>query len=69
MKNRQLRGVFIPHLLIYTVTIKEDLIIKFKEMEELAMKGFNTGDGYMGLVDGKYILFASESDYYEYMND
>ena len=28
------------------------------------MKGFNTGDGYMGLVDGKYILFASESDYY-----
>lgn len=33
------------------------------------MKGFNTGDGYMGLVDGKYILFASESDYYEYMND
>ena len=31
-------------------------------MEELAMKGFNTGDGYMGLVDGKYILFASESD-------
>ena len=20
------------------------------------MKGFNTGDGYMGLVDGKYIL-------------
>ena len=33
------------------------------------MKGFNTGEGYMGLVDGKYILFASESDYYEYMND
>ena len=28
-----------------------------------------TVDGYMGLVDGKYILFASESDYYEYMND
>ena len=26
------------------------------------MKGFNTGDGYMGLVNGKYILFASESD-------
>ena len=38
-------------------------------MEKLAMKGFNTSDGYMGLVDGKYILFASESDYYEYMND
>ena len=39
-------------------------------MEELAMrKGFTTGDGYMGFVEGRYILFASESDYYEYMND
>ena len=26
------------------------------------MKGFNTGDGYMGMVDGEYILFASEAD-------
>ena len=33
------------------------------------MKGFSTGDGYMGLVDGKYILFASESNYYESMYD
>lgn len=31
------------------------------------MKGYNTFDGYMGLVEGKYILFASEADYYEYM--
>lgn len=23
-KNRKLRGIFMPHLLIYTVTIKED---------------------------------------------
>lgn len=61
-------GVFIPHLLLYTVTIKESLK-KFKETEELAMKGFNTNDGYMGFVDGKYILFASESDYNEYMRD
>ena len=30
-------------------------------MEELAMKGFNTGDGYMGLVDGKRI-FANLQD-------
>lgn len=33
------------------------------------MKGFSTSDGHMGLVEGRYILFASESDYYEYMND
>lgn len=33
------------------------------------MKGYNTPDGYMGLVDGKYILFASEADYREYLED
>ena len=31
------------------------------------MKGFNTASGYMGLVDGEYMLFASEEDYLEYM--
>ena len=36
------------------------------------MKGFNTSDGYMGLVEGRYILFASESDFlifYTYKRD
>lgn len=33
------------------------------------MKGYHTGKGYMGLVDGRYVLFASEADYYEYLND
>lgn len=31
------------------------------------MKGYTTDIGYMGYVDGKYILFASEADYLEYM--
>lgn len=31
------------------------------------MKGYNTPEGYMGLVKGKYQLFASETEYYEYM--
>ena len=35
----------------------------------IMMKGYVNGEGYMGYVDGKYILFASEFDYYEYMND
>ena len=30
------------------------------------MKGYVTESGYMGYVDGRYILFASESDYIEY---
>lgn len=33
------------------------------------MKGYNTSEGYMGLVDGRYVLFASEADYREYMED
>ncbi len=31
------------------------------------MKGYVTSNGYMGLVDGRYILFATETEYYEYL--
>lgn len=31
------------------------------------MKGYYTASGYMGLVEGDYILFASEQEYREYM--
>lgn len=33
------------------------------------MKGYHTANGYMGLVDGRYVLFASEKDYLEYLED
>ena len=33
------------------------------------MKGYFTESGYMGYVDGKYILFASESDYLEFFRE
>lgn len=33
------------------------------------MKGFYTGEGYMGYVDGKYILFASDREYFEFMEE
>ena len=33
------------------------------------MKGYATETGYMGYVDGRYMLFASEEDYREYMED
>ncbi len=29
------------------------------------MRGYYTMSGYYGLIDGRYVLFASESDYYE----
>ncbi len=33
------------------------------------MKGYATASGYMGFVDGEYLLFASEADYIEYLED
>jgi hypothetical protein len=31
------------------------------------LKGYVVSSGYMGYVDGKYMLFATEGDYIEYM--
>ncbi len=31
------------------------------------MKGYVVSEGYMGLVDGVYELFATEDEYYEYV--
>lgn len=31
------------------------------------MKGYTTNEGYMGLVDGEYRLFATMDEYFEYM--
>lgn len=33
----------------------------------MEVKGYNVASGYMGLVDGEYMLFASESDYLDYV--
>ena len=35
----------------------------------IMMKGYVNGEGYMGYVNGSYMLFASEEDYREYMED
>ncbi len=32
------------------------------------MKGYVTASGYMGYVEGEYILFACEEDYREYID-
>ena len=33
------------------------------------MKGYIVHNGYMGCIDGTYVLFATESDYREYFED
>ena len=35
----------------------------------MKMRGYYTTNGYRGLVDGRYVLFASEEDYYDSMAD
>ena len=39
-----------------------------QETEDSSMKGYFTANGYCGLVGSRYVLFASEADYYEAMN-
>jgi len=33
------------------------------------MKGYVVSDGYMGYVNGKYMLFADEEDYRDYIEN
>ncbi len=33
------------------------------------MRGYFTNTGFFGLVDGGYMLFADETEYYEYMEE
>lgn len=33
------------------------------------MKGYFVNDGYMGMVEGRYMLFASEGDYRDYVDN
>ena len=33
------------------------------------LKGYSVAEGYMGLVEGRFLLFASEGDYRDYMED
>ncbi len=33
------------------------------------MKGYTTAEGYMGYVDGRYMLFATMDEYIEYLEE
>lgn len=33
------------------------------------MKGYTVESGYMGYVEGRYMLFASEMDYVDYIEE
>ena len=39
------------------------------EEKGASMKGYITASGYMGFVNGRFMLFDSESEYAEYMRE
>jgi hypothetical protein len=44
------------------------LLHEYPSKEVFFMKGYVTASGYMGYVENEYILFASEDDYFEYVD-
>ncbi len=38
-------------------------------MTNTMMKGYDTASGYMGLVEGRYVLFVSEAEYADYLRE
>ncbi len=48
---------------------KKAAIAALGTKEESTMRGYFTANGFYGLVNGTYVLFASESDYYEAMEE
>lgn len=45
-------------------------VLRIKDVERMnAMKGYVVRDGYMGYVEGRYMLFACEADYRDYMSE
>ena len=41
----------------------------FEQEERCDMKGYNTEQGYYGWWQGEYVLFASEADYRDAMEE
>ena len=52
---------------IFCILISEQRFEQKSGKGEMIMKGYAVESGYMGYVDGEYMLFASETDYEDYM--
>lgn len=67
------RGIFIlKSVFLYLKSViitmsEEDGHIK--ALQEAVMKGYSVSNGYMGYVDGRYMLFVSQEEYREYYED
>lgn len=52
----------------YNMTGQGSPVIK-KDCGGKDMKGYSVESGYMGYVNGEYMLFASEMDYMDYVQE
>ena len=73
--HREIKVRFIGLLKCYSVnrggSIHQDKDTAWEKewQEAVFMKGYFVSNGYMGLVDGSYMLFASEEDYLDYLEN
>ena len=68
----QWRKFFLHNLFtdrIFGLYVRYDGFRKQKHGRSTDMKGYYNHVGYMGYVEGRWVLFASESDYREYMEE
>lgn len=54
---------------IFYITFSFAFNVGTTTKEALAMRGYFTASGFYGLVDGRYMLFACEAEYYEYLEN
>ena len=71
--TRPLRGSFFEITVLFLGLLSWYPVLRRKEnhrlKEDTQMKGYYSNSGYMGYVEGSWVLFASEGDYREYMED
>lgn len=61
-RRRLLAVRFIGQLFLYPVNRKQE-----NGKERGKMKGYYTQNGYWGYAEGRYVLFATEEDYLDYL--
>ncbi len=70
---RSLYILFIGQYVRYPDSVRKTYVMlmrnRNKDKEAENMKGYYTNAGYRGWVGDRYMLFSSESDYIEYMDD
>ena len=51
----------------FVITIPEMFLLINRKEFKMEIKGYTVPSGYMGYVIDRYMLFATENDYLEYM--